>query len=85
MSAQDAYDRRNYDDRLSRLEIDVAVLKEGQTAIKEDVRQSRTLLDAAAANQTRIYNAVVLSILTTLVSALSFVLWQVYTHPHGFF
>jgi cytochrome c-type biogenesis protein CcmH/NrfG len=77
------YDRR-YDDRLTRLEVDVAVLKENQAAIKEDVRQSRTLLDASAERQERIFNAVIGSIITTLVTALAIVLWSIYTHPHGF-
>jgi predicted secreted protein len=62
----------------------VAVMKADHVQIKTDMREVRTLLDKSADRQGVILRAVMTSLVTTLLSALAFVLWQVYTHPHGF-
>ena len=48
------------------------------------MREVRTMLDKSADRQAAILRAVTATLITTLVGALGFILWQVYTHPHGF-
>jgi hypothetical protein len=84
--SQDAgtWDRRDMDGRLQRVEVDLAVMKADHMQIKTDMREVRTMLDKSADLQAAILRAVTATLITTLVGALGFILWQVYTHPHGF-
>jgi hypothetical protein len=72
--------RGGFDDRLQRLEVDVGIMKADHIQIKTDMREVRTLLDKSADRQGTILRAVMTSLVTTLLGALGFVLWQVLTH-----
>lgn len=76
----ESFERRGgFDDRLQRVEVAVAVMKSDHQQMKEDMRQVRTLLDASAGKQARIYQAVVATLITTLLGAFGFVMWEVIT------
>jgi hypothetical protein len=79
------YERRGgFDDRLQRLEVDVAVMKADHVQIKNDMREVRTLLDKSADKQGAIFRAVLATLFTTLTGALGYVVWEILTHPKGF-
>lgn len=59
--------------RITRLEVDVAVLKSDHVSIKNDVRQIRS-------RQDQTFYGVMATLVTLLTSGLGFVVWQVITH-----